>query len=120
MQGHEIILKTGRVYEFELACNALKEAGIPFFKQEENYSEIKEAYYQPAMGPGTFFNLLVASPIKEDAIKILSQLPIELTLEPDFWHYGANEKSKRKWKIYALIVLGISAIFLIVNILKLI
>jgi hypothetical protein len=120
MQGHEIILKTGRIYEFEMACNALKEAGIPFFKQEEDYCGVKEAYYQPAMGPGIFFNLLVATPIKEEALKVISELPIEITQEPDFWHYGANEKSKRNWKIYALVILGISALALAINILKLI
>lgn len=120
MQGHEIILKTGRLYEFEMACNALEEAGIPFLKQEEDYCGVKEAYYQPVMGPGIFFNLSVATHIKEEAIKIISELPIELSPEPDFWHYGSNEKSKRNWKIYALIVLGISALVLAINLVKLI
>lgn len=119
MQGHEIILRTGKIIDFEMACNALSEADIPFFKQEEDYCGIKEAYYQPVMGPGIFFNLLVATPLKEVASQIISELPIDFTLEPDFWHYGANEKSKRNWKIYALIVLGISTIALIVNALDL-
>lgn len=120
MQDHEIILKTGRIIDFDMACNALKEAGIPFVRQSEGHTGIQEAYVQPVMGPGNYFNLLVPSALKQDAEFILSHLPIENTIDPDFWHYGANKKSKRNWKIYALVVLGISATIFIVNIIKIV
>jgi hypothetical protein len=120
MQGHRIILKTGKLLDFELACNALKEAGIPFVKQEENYTGLKEAYCQPVMGPGNFFNLIVPFPFETKATQVISELPIEITLEPELWHYGADDKSKKYWKIYALIVLGISAIGLVINLFDLI
>lgn len=120
MQGYEIILKTGRIYEFEMACNALGEAGIPYVKQEESYTGIKTGYVQRVMGPGCFFNLLVPATQKEQATKVISELPIEVTTEPDIWHYGANEKSKRNWKTYALIVLGILAVGLAITLFDLI
>ncbi len=103
MLGHETILKTGRIYNLEIACDALKKAGVPFVKQEENYTGLKTGYVQPTMGPGNYFNLLVAPSQKETAIIILSELPIDLTTEPNLWHYGADEKSKNNWKVYALV-----------------
>ena len=50
-------------------------------------------------------------------MEIHKELPIELTLDPDFWHYGANERSKRMWRILAYVALGLAAFFLILGIL---
>ena len=118
MQGHEIILRTGKIYEFEMACNALGEAGIPHIKQEETFTGLKTGYVQPVMGPGVFFNLLVPTALKEEALKKISELPIEITTDPDIWHYGADEKSKTYWKIYALIVLAIFTALIVIYMLK--
>lgn len=118
MKGYELILSTGRIIDFEMACDSLKEKGIPFIRQEENISGLKEAYVQPVMGPGNFFNLLVPNAVKEDAINTISELPIDVTTEPDLWHFNENEKSKRNWKIYIWFVLAVSAVMLVVNLLK--
>lgn len=90
MTEQVIVLKTGRLHEFELACNALTESEIPFFKQEESSGGLKTAMYSPAAGPGTFWNILVPVPIKSEAEKILKELPIDLTTEPDLWHFGGK------------------------------
>jgi hypothetical protein len=116
MQGYEVILKTGRIYDLEMACHALEISGVPFVKQEESYSCIKTGYVQPVMGPGTFFNLLVPTSQKENATEIISQLPIELNTEADFYHFGNNEKTKRVWRIVALVILGVSTVLLLANI----
>ena len=87
---------------------------------EEGYTGIIEGYVQPVMGPGSFFNLLVPATQKEEAIKVISELPIEVTTEPDMWHYSANEKTKRNWKICALIILGIIAVGLVIALFDLI
>ncbi len=118
MRDYEVILRTGRIFDFEMACDALREAGIPFVKQEESVTGIKDGYVQPSMGPGSFFNLLVPKQFKGKAVQVISELPIELTLEPDFWHYGADERSKRWWKIFAMVVLGIAILLLALSLLS--
>ena len=118
MPEHVIILKTGRLHEFELACNALKDSGIPHYKQEENISGLKTAMYTPAMGPGTFWNLLVPVSEKLNAEKILSELPIEVTKQPSIWHFGANEEAKKGWRIFAIFILTLSVLLLVVDLLK--
>jgi len=118
MRDHEVILRTGRIFDFEMACNALHKAGIPFIKQEESLTGVKDGYFQPSMGPGSFFNLLVPKQFKEDAMGVISELPIDMTTVPDFWHYGADEKSKRLWRIFAMVVLGMAIVLLALSLLS--
>lgn len=99
--SHVCILSTGKLYEHDMAANSLKENAIPFYKQMENSSGLRLAMpFQPAMGPGTYYNILVPRPFTDEAKRILEELPIDVTTEPDIWHFGASEKVKRGWKIY--------------------
>ncbi|MBU4485883.1 MAG: hypothetical protein KKD38_03050 [Candidatus Delongbacteria bacterium] len=101
------ILKTGKLLEHDLASNALKEKAIPFYKQVESSSGLRLAMpAQPAMGPGTYYNILVPRPFADEAINVLKELPIEMTTEPENWHFGASEKVKTGWKIYIWIILA--------------
>jgi hypothetical protein len=85
--------------------------GIPFYKQMETVTGLKLAMpFQPAMGPGTYYNILVPERFSEEAIQILNGLPIDVTDNPDIFHFGASEKQKVEWKICALILLTITAI----------
>ena len=120
MQGHEIVLRTGRIHEFELVCNALNEANIPYVKQEESVSGLKTGYVQPVMGPGNYFNLLVPTESKQKALDIISALPVDLGRDPDVWHYGGTEKAKKKWRVYITVVLGIVLVLTILNVIKII
>ena len=111
------ILKTGKLLDHDLASNALKENGIPFYKQMETITGLKLAMpFQPAMGPGTYYNILVPESFSEEAKQILSDLPIDLTVDPDLFHFGASEKAKTGWKIYVWVILAITAIVLLANI----
>jgi hypothetical protein len=115
--NHICILKTGGLLDHNLAANALTENGIPFYKQMETITGLKLAMpFQPVMGPGTFYNILVPEEFSEEAKQILSELPIELTVTPDLYHFGASEKGKAGWKIYAWVILAISAIFFLADI----
>ena len=115
--NHICILKTGKLFEHDIAANALTENGIPFFKQMETSSGLRLAMpFQPAMGPGTFYTILVPERFSEEAKKILSQLPIDVTDNPDVFHFGAGEKEKRGWKIYVWVILAITTFVLIANI----
>lgn len=117
--NHICILKTGRLLDHDLAANTLRESGIPFYKQMETITGLKLAMpFQPAMGPGTYYNILVPERFAEEAKQILSELPIDLTDDPDIFHFGASEKEKVGWKIYVWVVLAITAIVLLANIIQ--
>ena len=117
--NHICILKTGRLLDHDLAANTLAENEIPFYKQMETITGLKLAMpFQPAMGPGTYYNILVPERFAVEAKKILSELPIDLTTDPEMFHFGASEKAKTGWKIYAWIILAVTAIFFLVNIVQ--
>lgn len=118
MPEHVVILRTGRLHEFEMACNALEKSGVPHFKQEESSSGLKTAMYNPAMAPGSFWNLLVPVSEKLNAEKIISDLPIDNTTDPDLWHFGAKPKRKKIWKVCIIIYLFILGILFVYNLLK--
>ena len=83
--GYTCVLKTGRLHGHDMAANALTENGIPFFKQEESVSGLKLAMpFQPSMGLGTHFNILLPERFLEEAKTILENLPIVLTRIPIF------------------------------------
>jgi hypothetical protein len=114
---HVCILKTGKLFEHDMAANVLKENEIPFYKQMETSSGLRLAMpFQPAMGPGTYYNILVPRPFAGKATRVLEELPIDLTTEPDIWHFGANEKVKRGWKIYIWLILLLSLFGFLINI----
>ncbi len=120
MPNHVVILKTGRLHEFELACNALKESGIPHHRQEESSAGLRTAMYTPAMGPGSFWNLLVPVSEKARAEKILSELPTDFTTNPDIWHFGAKPKQKKVWRTYSIFILLITGFVLLYKLYELI
>jgi hypothetical protein len=117
--NHICILKTGRLLDHDLAANALTENGIPFYKQMETITGLKLAMpFQPAMGPGTYYNILVPERFSKEAKEILAELPIDLTDDPDLFHFGASEKEKAGWKIYVWVILTITAIIIIGSIIR--
>ncbi|MBW1899892.1 MAG: hypothetical protein JRI61_12690 [Deltaproteobacteria bacterium] len=73
------ILKTGRLFEHDIAANALAENSIPFYKQMETSSGLRLAMpFQPAMGPGTYYNILVSEKFLEEAKQILISANIKM------------------------------------------
>jgi hypothetical protein len=107
------VLKTGKTHEHDIAANALKDKGVPFYREQETSSGLRLAMpFQSSMGPGTFFSILVPEIAVDDAKSILAELPIDLTTDPDLWHFRPNKKAKRFWKIFIWINLGIALLFL--------
>jgi hypothetical protein len=118
-ENHICILRTGKLFEHDITINALKENDIPHFKQMETSSGLRLAMpFQPAMGPGTYYNILVPKQFAEKAKEILKELPIDVTTEPEIWHFGASEKSKKGWRFYVWFVLGLTFIVFLANLLQ--
>ena len=112
--NHICVLKTGKLFEHDIAANALSENGIPFYKQLETSSGLRLALpFQPSMGPGTWYNFLVHPKHADEAREILKELPIDLSTDPDIWHFGPNKKIKKAWKIFIWLVLAVGFLFLI-------
>lgn len=85
-----LILKTGKPDELEIAEKALKEKGIPFFKQQESSNGIRLAMtYQPFMGSGNRFSIFVPRKAVKDARSVLSVLEIGTCSSAcGLWMYG--------------------------------
>ena len=113
------VLKTGKLFEHDIASNALKDREIPFYKQLETSSGLRLAMpFQPSMGPGTWYNILVHPKYVDEARKILNDLPIDSSNDPDIWHFGPKERIKRAWKIFIWFSLAIGALYLILGLIK--
>ncbi|MFH1148816.1 MAG: hypothetical protein V1736_14085 [Pseudomonadota bacterium] len=73
-----LVFKTAKPDELEMAENALKEKGIPFFKQQESSSGVRLAMtFQPFMGSGNWFLIFVPRKVAGDAKSALAKLPIK-------------------------------------------
>ncbi|MDY6951730.1 MAG: hypothetical protein SWE60_09465 [Thermodesulfobacteriota bacterium] len=116
---HICVLKTGKLYEHDIASNALEENNIPSFKQVETSSGLRLAMpFQPAMGPGTYYKIFVPERFAEKATKILKELPIDVTVNPDIWHFSSNGRVKKYWKLLVWFVLSCSFIAIFLNLIK--
>ena len=114
-KDHVCVLKTGKLYDHDISSNAL-EKNIPLYKQMETSSGLRLAMpFQPAMGPGTYYKIFVPDKYAEQAKKILGELPIEVTINPDIWHFSANEKAKKYWKLFVWFILACSLIAIVAN-----
>jgi hypothetical protein len=117
--NHICILKTGKLFEHDSAANALSENGIPYYKQMETSSGLRLAMpFQPAMGPGTWYNIFVHPKYAEEAKAILNELPIDLSTDPDIWHFGPNKRIKKAWKILIWISLAVGFLLLILGLIQ--
>jgi len=113
------VLKTGELLDHDLSSNALKEQKIPFHKQLETSSGVKLAMpFQPSMGPGKWYNILVHPDFADEARAILNSLPINTSTDPCIWDFGPDTKVKKLWKIIIWIILSLGVIFLILGLVQ--
>ena len=111
---HVIVFKTGKLYELDIATEALKQKRIPFYRELESSSGIRMAMpAQPTMGPGTWYSILVPEIAVDEVNAILAELPFEISTNPDIWHFGPDKNVKKGWKIYGYFILAISIVMLI-------
>ena len=115
-----VVMRTGRIWEVELVADAFKKARIPCYQQLETSSGLRFAKEIPmSMGPGEWWAFYVPGKLKERAESVLGRLPIEVTVNPDVWHFGPPEQGKKFFKSYAIICLVTLAIGLILFIIGL-
>lgn len=118
--NHEIVLCTGKIHEFEMAKNILSERKIPFITQQESVSGLKRAApVTSAPGPAQWWSILVPGQAVHEAKTTLSKLPFEVETNPDIWHFGASEKIKKGWRIFAWMILVLALVFFVLYLTKL-
>ena len=104
--GFTVIFRTGRSYEIEMASNVLTENKIPFHLQEETSGGLKVAMpLRPTPGPGVWWSIHVPKEKIDEARGILSELPMQIDVDADVWHFGPSERMKHGWKVFAGILL---------------
>lgn len=117
---HEVVLRTGKIHEFDMAKSILSKREIPFIAQQEGVSGLKVAApVTSAPAPGQWWSILVPIIAVHDAKIALSELPFEIETNPDIWHIGTAEKAKKAWRIYVWIVLAVFCLFLVLCIINL-
>src|SRR5262245_49508923 len=110
-----VVFRTGQVWQIDMAVNALKEARIPYFSEEENAAGLRLAMpVAPAPGPGVCWSLRVPESAVDDANRILSELPFEIKTNPDAWDFHPEPEVKKSWRgwiIVWLVFLAVMAVF---------
>jgi hypothetical protein len=111
-----IVLSTGQLIKFDMAVNALKEAGIAHQVRAETATGLKRAVsVTPSPGPGQFFTVLVPACDEEKAKLALSELPFEATTNPGSWDFGPRPMVKR-WSL--LVVIGLVMCLVVMGIIE--
>jgi hypothetical protein len=81
-----VVLRTGQLWQMDMAEEALKQAGIAYFRQEETSSGLRLAMpLMPSAGPGMSFALLVPETAVAKALEVLSAMPFEIKTNPGAW-----------------------------------
>ena len=112
--NHAVIFRTGKLWEFDMARDALKQHKIPSFAQQDNMSGIRTAVdAMPIQGPGVFWNILVPERFAHRAQEILKGCRLDVEKKPLIWDFGPAPESKKFLISYAKLTLIVSILFLI-------
>ena len=115
------VLCTGQVMKFDMAVDALKEAGIAHQVRAETSTGLRLAVpVMPALGPGNFFTVLVPATAESEAKRVLSELPFDITTNPDSWDF-LPQRTVKRWcnvvivgalvLLLACLILGLIGVF---------
>ena len=105
------ILRSGKLFLFDMVVEALNNEGIPHFTHEETFGGPKVALpASPSSGPGVWFVIRVPCQYMDRAKGVLSTLPFPITTAPDVWDSTNGEKPLVKWMQIALILIFIGTI----------
>ena len=105
-----IILRTGKVMDFDMASNTLKEARILVQCNQVSDTGVRLVVpATPTPAPGVWYTIAVPRMCLEEATELLQELPIELTTNPSTWHSNSSPEFKGAWRIYSAIIIAIIA-----------
>lgn len=112
-----VIFRTGKLWEFDLGRDALKENEVPFFAQTQSLSGVQTALdAAPSMGPGTSWSLLVPRGAVTKAREVLQGCRLDVEKEPAAWDFGPQPQVRKYWKMAIWGMLALIALFFIVEV----
>ncbi len=114
----EVVYRSGMPHEVELVANTLDEAGIPYYRQEEIGTTRLAMPFQPSMGPGVYWIVIVPATEREKAAELISNLPISHDEHPDVWGFKPAPEAKKFFRYYAIFILVTSALGLLAFLLE--
>jgi len=115
-----VVLRTGQVWQFDMAVDALKAAGIPHMAEEETVGGLRLAMpVAPAPGPGVFWSLRVPAAEEEKAKRVLSELPFEIKTDPGPWDFEPPPSGKKVRKVLLLVALVVVLTLALLGLLRL-
>src|SRR5512146_1044373 len=95
-----VIFRTGKLWEFDLGRDALKEHNVPFFAQTQSLSGVRTALdAAPTMGPGVSWSLLVPREAVQKAREVLRGCRLDVEKQPEPWDFAPQAKVKKYWKM---------------------
>ncbi len=114
-----VVLRTGVLYEADMAASALEEAGVPHYRREESSAGLTFAMpAAPSSGPGVWWAIVVPAAAVDRAEEVLETLPIPRDESPGVWDFKPTPEAKSFWKTYALgtlILLGLALLAALVR-----
>ncbi len=117
--SYTVVFKTGKLIELDMASDALEAAGIPFYRQEESLSGIRQAMPAfPTALPGTWWSILVPVPFQSQAIEVLEGLPFERKTDPEIWDFNPPHDVKRGFQAAVIAALIFVMAWFILTILE--
>ena len=91
------VLRTGQLYQADMADLALREKGIPHFLRQETLAGLRLAMpVLPTMCPGTWWTIQVPKECLAEATDAIAELPFTTSRFPDVWDCQGNEKSRER------------------------
>ena len=104
------VLRTGKLFVFDMAVDTLKRAKVPHFTHEESSSGLRVALpAAPSGGPGVWWVIRVREDFSDEAKRLLSALPFPTGTNPDVWDYDASGKPLPKWAQVSFVGILIAA-----------
>jgi len=109
----EVVYRSGMSHEVEMVANVLDEASIPYYRQEEIGTTRLAMPFQPSMGPGVYWIVIVPATERQKAAELISNLPISHDEHPDVWGFKPAPETKKFFRYYAILILVISGVGLL-------
>ena len=100
------IFRTAKLWELDMARDALKQSNIPHFCREEDLSGLRTMFSAlPTPGVGVVWCIFAPQSEEGRAKEVLTQLPIDLNQQPGFWDFTSHAGTIRGYKIFIWVVL---------------
>jgi hypothetical protein len=104
----EVVYRSGLLYESDMVADALKHAGIPYFRREESSSGLSFAMpVAPVQGPGVTWAIVVPGTVLRQARRVIARLPVSKDMHPGVWGFKPTPAVQRFFRQYAALYIGV-------------